>query len=247
MDWAATLEREARGLSGAASRRWPAAIERYPGWTALDLLTHTGGVHRWVADLVRTRVTGPAPRPSYRGRVAPDEAVPWFAAGVADLLDVLSGVDPSTAVWSFSGDQTAGFWRRRMAHETAIHRWDAEQAMGDPAPFDPALAAGGVEEALDIYVARRLRGLAVGGGGETALLACTDRPEAWRIALLPGGVDVEPADGDAPATATLVGPASALWLFVMGRAPLSALEVTGNRVATVRLEHALSLLADATP
>jgi hypothetical protein len=42
-----------------------------------------------------------------------------------------------------------GWWRRRLAVEVAIHRWDIEHAgAGGPAPRPPdaAVAAAGVEE-----------------------------------------------------------------------------------------------------
>ena len=44
---------------------------------------------------------------------------------------------------------------RRMAHETSMHRWDADNAQGDPAPIDPELAIDGIDEALGTYVAAR--------------------------------------------------------------------------------------------
>lgn len=44
------------------------------------------------------------------------------------------------------------FWIRRMAHETAVHRVDAAQAVGERWRVDPELAADGVAEALELWL-----------------------------------------------------------------------------------------------
>ena len=43
-----------------------------------------------------------------------------------------------------------GFTYRRQAHEALIHRLDAEQTAGQVTTLDPALAADGVLELLDV-------------------------------------------------------------------------------------------------
>ena len=70
-----------------------------------------------------------------------------------------------------------------MAHETAIHRWDAERAAGlgpdggPPAGFSPELADG-VEEVLDVMFPRRFDYSGFGATGQTVHLHATDgRPE----------------------------------------------------------------------
>ena len=84
-------------------------------------------------------------------------------AGLAALLDAMRTVDPATPVWTFSrSDPTATFWHRRMAHETVVHRVDAEQATGAVGPLDPALVVDGIAESLEVFAplvaaARRTR------------------------------------------------------------------------------------------
>jgi hypothetical protein len=46
----------------------------------------------------------------------------------------------------------AAFWFRRMAHETAVHRWDAQLAVRLPEPLESKLAADTVAEALDTFL-----------------------------------------------------------------------------------------------
>ena len=66
------------------------------------------------------------------------------------LVDALEATSPTTAVWTwFDADQSAGFVRRRQAHEALIHRLDAELTAGDVSAIDPALATDGVAEVFD--------------------------------------------------------------------------------------------------
>ena len=58
------------------------------------------------------------------------QLVPIYRAGLAALVEALRDVDPATEVWTLTNDHSVGFVARRMAHETAMHRWDIEQAAG---------------------------------------------------------------------------------------------------------------------
>jgi uncharacterized protein (TIGR03083 family) len=246
VDYLSAIRQEAAAISAAASIGLTTPILRYPGWTVLDLITHTGGVHRWVTALVRERSQERIPRHSYVHEMPPHQAIGWFETGVRELLATLESTDPETAVWALSDDRTVAFWHRRMAHETALHRWDAQLAHGAPVPIDPDLAVSALGESLDIYVTGRLDGQDISGAGETVLLQCTDRPAGWRIALQPSAVQVESlANADDTADAEISAGASDLWLFVMGRLPISALKATGGQSASRLLVRTLSLMTDA--
>ena len=56
-----------------------------------------------------------------------------------------AGSDP---VWAFGRLRPASFWGRRMAHETAVHRADAELATGREPAFAPDIAADAIDEWL---------------------------------------------------------------------------------------------------
>ncbi len=73
----------------------------------------------------------------------------WPGSSVAEL-DTRSVDDPAHTWWP--PDQTAGFWLRRIAHETAIHRRDMESAAREPTPVDDELAVDGIDEALDPFL-----------------------------------------------------------------------------------------------
>lgn len=72
---------------------------------------------------------------------SPPDLRAWFLDGAAELLAALAQADPAESCWSFTTDRTKGFWVRRQSLETVVHRWDAEDAVGEPGPIDALLAA----------------------------------------------------------------------------------------------------------
>ena len=139
-------------------------------------------------------------------------------------------------MWTFHRpDQTVGFWRRRMAQETAVHRVDAESAHGDPRPVPAALAADGVTELLEVFLAPHSDGAPVGGRGESLHLHATDTEGEWQLRLLPAGVEV--GRGHAQGDAAAAGGASDLLLFLWGRATTDPLEVSGDPALLSRVRE----------
>lgn len=117
-----------------------------PGWTPADLLVHLGRVHRWATAALDTPPAGPPPR--FPPAPPPGtDLIEWIDVGLETLIDKLADTDLDEPCWSFAEPQTARFWLRRQAIETATHRWDAERAVGiDPAPIDGEVAAAGIDE-----------------------------------------------------------------------------------------------------
>jgi hypothetical protein len=116
-----------------------------------------------------------------------------------------------------------------MALETAIHRWDAQLAHGEPAPVEAALAAEGIEETFEVMVfARRVWAEHPRqGAGETYHFHRTDGPGEWLVRFPPEGpvIGREHAKGDI----ALRGSASDLFLFLWQRIPAERLEIFGDR------------------
>lgn len=213
------------------------SIAFYPAWTVLDLVAHTGSVHRWVAALVTSGALLPPPRLAQPDR-DPSRLADWFAAGLDMVVVALGNADPRRRVWTMAADETVGFWRRRMAHETATHRWDADEATGAARPIDPRIAITGIPETLEIHVARPLAGAAVGGMGERIGLHCIDLAGDWTITLRAEGVEVEARAR--PSDVTVAGRASSVWLSLMGR-PAPAIETTGDRRSLEAFKRVLRL------
>ena len=205
-------------LLAAATRDLDAAVPSCPDWTAADLVDHVAFLFRWWAACLREgrrvkRSAVPA---------AGDDREAAYRAALDDLLAVLGATDPDAPSESFVGPATAGWWFRRGAQETAVHRWDAESAAGTPSPVDRDLAADGVDELLDVFLPM----VAPKGDGETHHLHATDGEGEWLVRFTPDGPEVshEHAKGDV----AVRGPASDLLLLLWNRRSADGLEVFGD-------------------
>ena len=160
----AALRREGDLLAAAAERAgMGAGVPACPGWAVRDLLKHTGYVHRWATGYV---TGGPGHRADSESEEEilsqgpGDAGLPgWFREGHAALVRALSEAKPGLDTWAFlPAPSPLAFWSRRQAHETAIHRADAEQAAGrtSASVFEPDFAADGVDELLMGFLARSI-------------------------------------------------------------------------------------------
>ena len=219
------IKADGPALAAAARQRPDAPVPSCPGWDVTALVAHTGRVHRWAGDLVATRSSGPMRRqtPPEAGGDA-EIVVTWYEEGLRRLVDELSRIDPDEPVWNWlaDGPGPARFWHRRMAQETAIHRWDAEAAVGAAAPIDRLLAVDGIDEYLGMLPARLERNPVPGLAGSLHLHA-TDGEGEWWLGLAPD--HIEQRREHAKADAALQGPASALFLWLVNRRPADGPEL----------------------
>jgi len=210
-------------------------IPTCPGWTLRQLVTHVGRAHRWAAEITRTRSDAFIPFRAVPDGKLPDdraEQCAWLRAGAARIIDAVREAG-SDLVWSFIGPAPAGFWIRRMAHETLVHRADAQLAAG--AEPEPVIEAEVAADAIDEWLMLLTGGLGNSGERTKALPAAaglhihaTDdglggRGE-WMIRHEAGGLTVEPGHGEGDAA--LTGPAASLLLVLMRRRPVSDPAVT---------------------
>ncbi|HVM41090.1 MAG TPA: maleylpyruvate isomerase family mycothiol-dependent enzyme [Acidimicrobiia bacterium] len=199
------------------------AVPSCPDYDLRRLVVHCGYFCRFVTRAIAGGSRPDFSEPEHRDR----EPIEWFDTGFEPLLATLSGLDPATPVWTWGRDGTAGFWFRRAAQELAVHAWDAENALGEPAPIDPAVGADGIDELLDEFAPARGLAEQFGGAGQTIHLHATDvEGGEWQITAHPDRFVVERqhAKGDVAAR----GSASDLFLFLWGRVPASRLETFGD-------------------
>jgi uncharacterized protein (TIGR03083 family) len=204
-----------------------AAVPSCPGWGLSKLLSHTGITHRWVTTVVATRMTEPVSPRSIDAGLPEDPAdyPKWLASGAAPLLSALRDAGPDTPVWSWAGPAVAGWWARRMLHETTVHRADAELTVGAQPAIDPVVAADGIDEFLSFahMGGRPSKRQADLPSGQTIHLHATDEDlgEAgeWLISLGGGtsGAGYTWSHGHAKGSVAVCGPADLLLLLVYGR------------------------------
>ncbi len=138
----------AEALHGADLQK---PVPTCPDWTLYRLAEHVGQAHRRATGIITRRITALADLSKLGTAAAPedpDELDTWLRAGATELGDAIWAADPQTVVWTWSDDQSVGFWARRMAHETAMHRADAELALGHDFALEPDLAADAISEWL---------------------------------------------------------------------------------------------------
>lgn len=244
MDYARHFRREVAEFEAAARAAVGKAplVSSCPGWTMSDLVAHLGQVHRGVAYLVANRITQPpelpeeimsqpADRTGWPTDDGPTDApmpvsiVDWFAEGAETLAALFAQREPADPVWTWSAEQTVGFWARMQTIEAAVHRWDAEGAVGEPAPIDAELAADTVVQTFEVMApARRAWSGAPEGKGERFRFRRTDGDGDWTVLF--DGNDVRITTG--PADVEIAGTASDLALFLWQRVPADRLDVTGD-------------------
>ena len=207
-----------------------------PEWTMRELVTHVGRAHRWATAMVTARAAKPLPFREIPGGKLPGDQrgqMDWLSAGAAGLVDAVRAAGDAQ-VWTHLGLGPAGYWARRMAHETAVHRADGQIALGQRPQIDAATAADGIGEWLGF--------LATPGTGEDppslgALhgkvlhLHVTDEGVSdgeWMIRPAQDGITVEPGHGRGDVAVR--GPASDMLLVLMRRFPVSdpSVEVLGD-------------------
>src|SRR5690349_7476552 len=107
-------------LRAVAPTDLAAAVPSCPGWTVADLTRHVGEVYLHKTRAIRE---GVEPEPWPPKELADEEPLALLDRTYAGLLDELTTRrrDEPAGSW-YAPDQTVGFWIRRMAQETVIHR-----------------------------------------------------------------------------------------------------------------------------
>ncbi|MFG2191390.1 maleylpyruvate isomerase family mycothiol-dependent enzyme [Streptomyces sp. NPDC048639] len=219
-----------------------ATVPTCPDWTLGDLARHVGGAHRWAGTIVRTRAAEDIPEEQVPGYAGPDSDDPsaldaWLAEGADLLASALREAGPDTAVWTWAPERTAGFWARRMTHETVVHRADAELTVGRPFSVAPDVAADTIDEWLEILSSLRATGedptlAELRGAGRSIHLHATDAPPElnaeWLIEF--GAEDFTWRRAHAKATVALRGPLADVLQVFYRRLPADSdrVEVLGE-------------------
>ncbi|MFF9585492.1 maleylpyruvate isomerase family mycothiol-dependent enzyme [Streptomyces achromogenes] len=229
-DFLEILDREGRLLAAAATAAGPGAdVPPCPEWHVRDLVRHLGAVHRWAAALVAGRATTPPPLGDPPD-LPDDELVSWYRDGHRLVVDTLAAAPADLECWTFHtapNPSALAFWARRQAHETAVHRYDAESARGgEPSPISREFAVDGIDELLRGFHARDHSRLRSERPRVLRVRAVDAGPDAvWTVRLTAGpAMTVRAAEGEAEAE--LSGPADRLYLALWNRTAIP--QVTGD-------------------
>ncbi|WP_053851375.1 maleylpyruvate isomerase family mycothiol-dependent enzyme [Streptomyces sp. NRRL B-24085] len=221
------LDREGQLLASAAEEAGvDAKVPTCPQWQVRDLLRHTGTVHRWATAFVAEEQADFRPmdeEPDLDG----DELLAWFRTGHRLLVDTLGSAAPDVRCWHFlPAPAPLAFWARRQAHETTVHRFDAEAARGGtPTEIGRDFAADGIDELLRGFHARAKSRVRSAEPRVLRVRASDTDGAVWTVRLT-GEPPVTERGEAGDADCEVSGPAARLYLALWNRLPLP--QVTGD-------------------
>ena len=221
---------------------WEAPVAGCPGWNLRDLVRHLSEIHLWAAANVAQRPGAKLDLDDRDDLIEPwpelavfwpadDELIDHYLRTNANLVRVLESAPPDLDAPTFLPAPSAlAMWARRQAHETSIHRVDAESATGTPSGFDPAFAADGVSELLYGFYdgVRRPAGreFPVERDG-TMHVHAQDTDDHWYLTI--GRRSITRPTAGAPIDLTVTGTASDLYLALWNRGDDSTISAAGDR------------------
>lgn len=216
-----------------------------PDWSTDDLLWHLTEVQWFWGTIVAQNVADPEQLEHPHRPAGREALLAAFDEASGALQQTLRATPPQDTRWMWAPDHalhTAGYIRRRQAHEALIHRIDAQlTAAGDVTPIDGALAADGIDEIVEVMYGREHPLVTFRPTeGRVLELAATDVDRRWVLQLgretgtMPDtgeqidDANFRPAPG-ATAVATISGAAADLDLWLWNRPAMGELIDTGDR------------------
>jgi uncharacterized protein (TIGR03083 family) len=230
LDYRTVLFREADRLSLAGRADLRAPIVHCEGWTVADLIAHVTEVFEFWTMIATGAISSPAEYEE-RSRVADSELTARLEEAAEEVAGAVYGRDPSIPVWTWSEQKDIGFIQRRMAHEVTVHRWDGENAVGDPAPIERDFALDGIDEFLTHFLAQSKAAAEV----ERVQFVATDLDTTRTVHIGAGNCEV--VMGNSEHEAVVRADTETILLLLWNRTTLDGVDVVGDR-ATV--EHVLA-------
>ncbi|MGH3715401.1 MAG: maleylpyruvate isomerase family mycothiol-dependent enzyme [Micromonosporaceae bacterium] len=239
----ACLQHDAARLRLVAEGHLDLKVPSCPEWTVGDLLRHVAQVYQHKTQCIRLQAFPRPWPPDFSG----EEPIALLDRSLSELLAEFDKHQPGDAAptW-FDPDQSVGFWIRRMAQETVIHRVDGELAVDEFTAIPVDLAIDGVDEVLGIFLGWGSIDTIQREGRESwPLLADTDGAvivvraddeHAWSVRPTPDGVQVSAGATPEPAAA-LSGDPVDLLLWLWRRADIDRLTAEGDRDQLDRLHE----------
>ncbi|MFF8380198.1 maleylpyruvate isomerase family mycothiol-dependent enzyme [Streptomyces sp. NPDC015661] len=224
------LESAGRGLADAAAEAGlDAEVPTCPGWRVRDLVRHTAMVHRWATTLVAEARTAYHPGDG-ETPLDGEELLTHFREGHALLVAALRAAPETLECWTFlPAPSPLAFWARRQAHETTVHRSDAESALpSGPGAVDPAIAADGIDELFGAFHSRD-RSRVRTEEPRTLRVRATDTGDVWTVHLSATEPPRTERGAGSAADTELSGPVDRLYLALWNRVPLASVTLTGDQ------------------
>jgi uncharacterized protein (TIGR03083 family) len=219
-------------LRDVAARDLTAPVPTCPGWAIEDLVRHVANLYLNVV-VRRLRMPEDVSRQDLTG----EEPLAALDRCYTAMIGEFAGRDPRDHV-GLLPHETVYYWIRRMAHETVIHRVDAELAFaGAAGPIPPDIAVDGLDELLMDFVAEVTRLFPEEFAADLSdwadrwvLVSAGDT--AWRVTVRPDRADVTRVDShrtvDDGAAAGIGGEPAMLLCWLYNRVGTGHVVATGD-------------------
>ncbi len=231
-EYVSALEHDGRLLIAAAkSAGLDAPVPTCPGWHIRELLAHMNYVHAWAYAYVAGALIDMVPEPDeveiLRNAPPDDELLESVQGGHAALVGALADAPFGLNCWTFlPSPSPLEMWARRQAHETAIHRVDAEIAAGwAPRAFDSRFAMDGLDEIIFAFLARTVP--PADEEADLGRIGFEARGEAERLTVRLTAGGAVPERGEPLCDLVIRASASDLYLVAWNRPSADELELIG--------------------
>jgi hypothetical protein len=239
------MRREAELLAMSAIGQPPhKGVPACPGLNLGETVRHVGSGCRSALEWIRL---GREPRDG-EWQDYPEQGedpLEFMRSGAEAVLAVLGAHDESEpcATW-WPDRQNYGFWRRRLAHETTLHRMDVQGAAAmEVSAVTDEVAIDGVDEVLTLWLGYKLDVLGVRGARDS-LVAIQVGEHLWLTRCGPQGASawrvVDPEDAHVADAQVSAGPMT-MYRWLWGRLPDRMVEVIGDHDAIAQLWALLRL------
>jgi uncharacterized protein (TIGR03083 family) len=225
-------------LCAVADGNLAAPVPSCPGWTVRDLVHHVANGY---VNVVLRRLRLPHDLPVQE--LDAEHPIAELRRCYAALTQEFRTRSPDETL-ATGTRETVQFWIRRMAHETVIHRVDAEQALGAaPAPIPDDLAEDGVGEMLWLFLdyetyafPEDYAGHLVDWGGRS--LRVSAGTAQWLVTLRADAAQSRPTSAgdahyahyahDADVQASIAGEPTAVLLWLYRRGDDQSVQIDGD-------------------
>jgi uncharacterized protein (TIGR03083 family) len=229
LDHEGIIRAEAEAIAVAGEEGDDGATVPATDWTLADLLDHVGRLSWFWAG--RTRKAGggdfyDTERPEGTSRSD------FLRRGTATMCEQLAAAAPDAEIKTWAGLKPPAWLWRRMTHELAVHRWDAQAAVGTADPIATEVAEDGLDELLSEF--SPAADLAAVAG--TLHLHATDGDGEWFLAPTADGLTWERSH--TKADVAVRGPTADLLLLLWGRKDTDAVDVLGDEQVLTRWREA---------
>jgi uncharacterized protein (TIGR03083 family) len=215
-------------------------VPHLPGMRLGEVVRHVGSVYRMVVSWLRD---GRRPTRWQRAPGEDQSLVDYLRAGLLEVVTELARHDPLEAAptW-WPKHQNYGFWYRRLAHETTVHRHDVQMsgAAATVGGIPPEMALDGVDEILSLWFTHRLGVLGV-SDVRPGRVAIHTGGRRWIAQTTATGTSAWRAEGDEQVDAIVSSDPAGMYLWLWGRRPGAHVLEAGDPEVVTQLSDLLRL------